>query len=339
MVAKLRLVAAKPRKVRSDQIAAVSAAVRTQLGSVPRRIRAIPTLEDDLVYEVALPTGTVIFKAAPPGREGTIALEAWACQRVRRAGVPAPRILGLDISGKTYPGAYLLQAKVPGIPLSGVGPRRRRRWQSLIQAGSYLRLIHEIKLDGFGWLDGPLYVRRGKIKGHYRRWSDAVLRPIGPRLIYLARHGVLDRKDIHRIRQIIEEHRKLFRHPEKARLLHGDFGSSYMFVDPGTGKVTGIIDFADRKAGDPLWDIAWFTIWQDQQDFHDLIAGYGCTREQVDESAVRFRLYVLLQAVGDVVWLHERRQKTRPHVRAIRAALTSLIGRGHASLNGRTEHE
>lgn len=310
--------------MRDEAIAAVSAAIWRQLGRRPRQIRLIPTLEEDLVYEVSLPGGPVIFKAAVPGREGTIALEAWACERVRRAGVPAPRILAVDTSRQIYPGAYLIQEKVRGIPLSRVGPAKRRQWESLWQAGRYLRLIHKIALDGFGWLDGAHYLREGRVKGRYRRWSDAALRPVPRRLAYLQEHRVLDRKAIRSIDQVIEQHRGVLRRSDRGRLLHGDFGASHIFVEPGRGKVTGIIDFGALEAGDPLWDIARFRVWRTQEDLRDLIAGYEPDRGQLDESTLKFPLYALLQAIGDAVWLHEKRQKTEPALRAIRASLASL---------------
>jgi aminoglycoside 2''-phosphotransferase len=39
-------------------------------------------------------------------------------------------------------------------------------------------------------------------------------------------------------------------------LRHGDFGASNILFDPGTGQVSGIIDFTGAAAGDPAYDVA-----------------------------------------------------------------------------------
>ena len=48
--------------------------------------------------------------------------------------------------------------------------------------------------------------------------------------------------------------------PEERRLVHGDFGSNNLLVDKG--RVTGALDWADARYGDPLLDIAGAYFWR-----------------------------------------------------------------------------
>lgn len=45
----------------------------------------------------------------------------------------------------------------------------------------------------------------------------------------------------------------------ESRLLHGDPQPDHIFVDDSL-RITGIIDFGDVRAGDPVFDIAWWSV-------------------------------------------------------------------------------
>jgi aminoglycoside phosphotransferase (APT) family kinase protein len=53
---------------------------------------------------------------------------------------------------------------------------------------------------------------------------------------------------------------------------HGDLQIAHVFVDGG--EVTGIIDWSEAGQGDPLYDLATFTLGHEER-LDDVIAGYG----------------------------------------------------------------
>jgi hygromycin-B 4-O-kinase len=53
--------------------------------------------------------------------------------------------------------------------------------------------------------------------------------------------------------------------PEEIHLLHGDYGFSNVVVE--RGKVTGVLDWANSKYGDFLYDVAWLSLWPPIYDF------------------------------------------------------------------------
>lgn len=60
--------------------------------------------------------------------------------------------------------------------------------------------------------------------------------------------------------------------PEQRYLIHGGFGVDNIITD-GT-KITGIIDWAESKYGDFLYDVAWLTFWPSDYDFERLCRNY-----------------------------------------------------------------
>jgi hypothetical protein len=107
----------------------------------------------------------VLFKGALCDAPSTIAVEAWACERVRQLGVPSARVLAVDRGEWFFPGPYLIMEKLPGQPLDGLGLPPGKLRPLLRQVGRWLRQIHSVQLEGFGCPDAELYLSEGKISG------------------------------------------------------------------------------------------------------------------------------------------------------------------------------
>jgi aminoglycoside phosphotransferase (APT) family kinase protein len=91
--------------------------------------------------------------------------------------------------------------------------------------------------------------------------------------------------------------------PQQGSILHGDLAMSHFLVDPPTGHVTGILDWADAIIGDPLYDVATFSMGGPAGgQIHDvlqprLIAAYGA-----DPDDPRIRLYRAINYLNGAVW-------------------------------------
>jgi aminoglycoside phosphotransferase (APT) family kinase protein len=57
------------------------------------------------------------------------------------------------------------------------------------------------------------------------------------------------------------------------RLVHGDFDETHIFADPATGELTQIIDWGDRSAADPAWELGVFLLWDGPRALTQLMAG------------------------------------------------------------------
>jgi aminoglycoside phosphotransferase (APT) family kinase protein len=192
-----------------------------------------------------------------------------------------------------------------GRPLTQLGLPVERQRPYLQQAGHYLRLIHAIELEGYGRLDEDLYLRSGQVRGEADTWRAAVLRGVDRGLDYLGRHHLLDADTIDTVPRLVRNHDTMLSAWTGSCLMHGDLGAVHIFVDVEREAVTGLIDFADRSAGDPLWDLTSYE-WAGGDELLYLLEGYEPDVAMRDALDVKFLLYSVLQAVPWTQWCHER---------------------------------
>jgi aminoglycoside phosphotransferase (APT) family kinase protein len=267
--------------------------IRRATGAAPTRLLPIPTVPDTIVYEAELPTGSVVFKAIDAdGRDPDgIGLEAWMCETVRGLGVPAPQVLAVDTSHSALPSSYFIMQKAAGQPLMSLAVEERRPF--LRQAGAHLRQIHSLWLDGFGWLDEQLYRQQGAVQGSDPTWRDTILKNIAASLAYFQHTGALEPQFIHSIERIVELAEPLLGTITVGQLMHGDVGELHVWVDPQRGAITSFVDFGERSAGDPIWDMLQF----DWAGVPLLLEGYEPDPPMRERFWTTFHLYGVLQAV------------------------------------------
>ena len=267
--------------------------IRRATGAVPLRITPIPTVPDTIVYEAQLPTGSVIFKAIDPdGRDPDgIGLEAWMCDTVRTLGVPAPHVLTVDTSRSTLPTSYFIMEKARGQPLNTLPAAQQSPF--LRQIGAYLRQIHTVQVEQFGWLDEPHYRQHHTIQGRYPTWRAALLKDISASLAYFQRTDALESQMIHTIERVLAMADPLLYAVTSGQLLHGDLGGLHVWIDPARAGVTSFVDFGERSSGDPIWDIMRFE-WE---SVPLLIEGYELDPPLRERFRSTFHLYAVLQAI------------------------------------------
>jgi aminoglycoside phosphotransferase (APT) family kinase protein len=267
--------------------------VRRATGSLPVRLIPIPTVPDTIVYEAELPSGSAIFKAIDAdGRDPDgIGLEAWMCETVRALGVPAPQVLAVDTSRGALPTSYFIMEKAAGQPLSSLPAAQQDRF--FHQIGAHLRRMHSLPIDGFGWLDEQRYRQHGAVRGSAATWRDAVLKDVAASLVYFRHTGALESQFIHSIERIIELAEPLLHAITVGQLMHGDVGELHVWVDSQRGAITSFVDFGERSAGDPIWDMLQF----DWAGVPLLLEGYEADPLMRQRFWPTFYLYGVLQAV------------------------------------------
>ncbi len=121
----------------------------------------------------------------------------------------------------------------------------------------------------------------------------------------LARAGALDRTAAATLRALLARADRLIDAVADGRLLHGDLGPVHVWVDPQALRVTGLIDFGDRAAGDPRWDLMPF----DWAGSAALLEGYEPDPSARPELARAIRLYAVVQTVP---WASESYARGEP---------------------------
>ncbi|HET6481707.1 MAG TPA: phosphotransferase [Actinoplanes sp.] len=235
---------------------------------------------DHTVYATRTPKHRLLVKTVAVG-PGRLPAAAWAAATLAAAGIPVPRVLG-------YTSRVCVETRCPGraldtmddLPVIGA---------VAAGAGALLRRVHAITVSGFGRLDAA---GRGT-HPDLRAW---LLDRRPPPASATSWRALLD-----------EVHHTLAEHAGRlaaagARLLHGDWAARHVIA--ADGRVTGLVDLASVRGGDPLTDLAAWSLQESAALTRALFAGYF--RTPPDEAArtaltlYRLRIAASLLAVHSV---------------------------------------
>ncbi|MEU0945497.1 phosphotransferase [Streptomyces canus] len=163
------------------------------------------------------------------------------------APVPTPEVLWR----KPH---VLAIAALPGATLGSLGGPSTGSPTAWAAAGAAIRKLH----------DAPLPPRPGQAG----RNITALAAELDDECERLVTTGTLPADLVTRNRQVAQA---AFR-PWTPAFTHGDLQIAHVFVDGD--EVTGIIDWSEAGQGDPLYDLATFTLGHEER-LADVIAGYG----------------------------------------------------------------
>ncbi|MFF2373616.1 phosphotransferase family protein [Streptomyces xiamenensis] len=163
------------------------------------------------------------------------------------APVPTPEVLW-----RRPP--VLAIAAVPGATLGRLGEPSTGTPAAWAAAGAAIRKLHE----------APLPPQQGRAGRSIARLTAE----LDDECEALVAHGVLPADLVTRNRRVAEA---VFR-PWTTAFTHGDLQIAHVFLDGD--EVTGIIDWSEAGRGDPLYDLATFTLGHEEH-LGDVITGYG----------------------------------------------------------------
>lgn len=230
---------------------------------------ALAAGEDNHVYATRAAGRDLIVKVARTTRV-RYGVAAWAAARLAAVGVPAPAVLA-------HSDRLLVESRCPGIPLdhhhhtnhgapSGpvtVPPAQLAATELAAAAGVLLRRLHTVPVRGYGRLDT----------------TGIGLRPAPHNwILHLPALPRDTDPDLHALR--IQAHQVLRHHlpvleAVPAGLLHGDWTARHVIVDDRG--VTGVVDLESVRGGDPLADLAGWSLQEPAELTGALFTGYFTT--------------------------------------------------------------
>ncbi|MGW0228989.1 phosphotransferase family protein [Actinopolymorpha singaporensis] len=182
-----------------------------------------------------------------PGRAGIDA----ALLALVRDLVPVPRVLDLRTQATPDQPAYLLMERLPGEPLDRWLPDAPPRLREAAGAGvgRVLARLSGMPFPGAGeFVDADLRIRPWTgAAGGLEEWVDAHRKSGG-----LATWSVADFAGL---REVARQGQDLLDEVRRTCLCHSDFNPKNLLVDPGTGQVTGLVDWEYAHAGSPYADL------------------------------------------------------------------------------------
>lgn len=150
--------------------------------------------------------------------------------------------------------------------------------QVMLDLGRYLARLHAVELEGYGPIKEEVFNQSGKLIGIYKSWYEFLLafldeqskkmdevreqeEKTGEYITELSQgnrelmDGLLGKLPL--VRGIMETHRNLLA-ITPGRLLNGNIHLGSIFVE--NGKFSGLGDFGQLLIGDPIDDLAYFSV-------------------------------------------------------------------------------
>ncbi len=274
--------------------------------------------DENEVYRVALTNGSAVFARIrfPDTPVGMVRNEAWAMQRARAAGVPAPEVLAVETlhDGENERPAMVV-TEVPGQQLDRLlatlsAPERAR---AMTDAGRILRLLHSVRTPSAGRPDSG------------GNWLDAD--------VYRERYIAARMAECERLPEAgftvpeIDQAIALLRETPECSdpvLCHGDVSPVHLFVDSEL-RVCGLIDWGLWRGGTAIEELANVAFVNSESDTAAIFAGLGVTDDDPDFRRL-VTLSIVPQAIAAIGWFIQSGQTAMlgPHVATLHRALDDL---------------
>ncbi|MEQ7008198.1 phosphotransferase [Actinopolymorpha sp. B17G11] len=217
--------------------------LRERFGTVD--VRPHETWGSSVVVEAQTPDGGFFLKA---NGDRSVRAEAFVARTARDAGVPVPEILDLGDDTRLPGGSWILMGRVPGQQWDTRTLPEPATTVTINDLAEYLSRLHGVRLPGYGWLDNGG-------RGTSPTWRAWMRSEAAESAKVLVAHDDLPASFPAEVDRVI---RAVVPDDVRPALLNADLGLSEIFVDPETGAVTGILDWAAAAIGDPLYDLATF---------------------------------------------------------------------------------
>lgn len=227
---------------------------------------------DNLVFAARTIEGRPLVVKAPLRQGARYGTAAWAAKALAARGVPAPEILWCDAS-------ICVETLCPGVPLTGAADRLDTSdstphpavLRAAGEAGALLRRAHSIPVHGYGRLNPAGAGPHGSLLESLLPEATGVLRtdPTGG--------------PAPSARRVVSDN--LWRLNDRGpRLLLGDCAARHIFFDTHAGTISGFIDLESARGGDPLADVAGFSVREHPQLTRILLNGYFPSGPSIDQA-------------------------------------------------------
>jgi len=288
---------------RETLVALVSKHIRVNKGNL--HFELVPTGHFNTTYFVEGADRPLVLRIAPPDSAGFLFYEKRMMAQEpeihaiirQRTSVPIPEILVYDSSRSYIDRDYLIMERLPGVPLTHFPARSAQLNRILYRVGCYLRQIHSITADKYGYLGAH------RCMDPQEDWASAFEIMWNKLVDDVVTVGYYDKSEEHFVRGLFDCYRSVFDRPVTSRLLHMDIWAQNILVD-GDGEVTGIVDFDRALWGDKEIEFAVLdycgisepAFWE----------GYGMERDLSTEAQIRRIFYLAYEVQKYIVIRHLR---------------------------------
>ncbi|MFQ5620598.1 MAG: aminoglycoside phosphotransferase family protein [Candidatus Nanoarchaeia archaeon] len=214
---------------------------------------------DHLVFIANTKKGKFVLRY-PLRDKNKIVIQKTVCELWRQKGVLVPKPLVLRKQ-------YLIEECLAGVDAKSVSLSKTETKRLFRDLGSQLKKMHSIREKGYGDLISAR-------KGRYKSWKSYCDSFVYKSLRESLKKGRITKTEYLEARKLYKEHSPYLKAFNKPTLLHGDLVWVNFMVYKR--KFSGIIDAADARCGDPLFDLGTMHQFiQDESLMKELLTTYG----------------------------------------------------------------
>ena len=182
----------------------------------------------------------------------TFAPEVKVHERARALGCRVPEVLAYEVRNPVLERSLMLTREIPGRP---IGPEIDRvvAREVLNEAGRDLARINSISVGGFGWVKRQSGDVNDPLSAAHQSFGSLIESEYRPALASLPDDAVPGIQ-FDRIVAALDDAIALLGSNAPARLAHGDFDTSHIFVQED--QYSGIIDFGEIRGMPWFYDLA-----------------------------------------------------------------------------------
>jgi len=271
--------------------------VINQFKKVPSFIEAVGNSGNHYAYRIHYPDQVIFFRS-DDGKidDDYMDAEAAALKLVRAAGVPVPEVIITDTSMKIFPVRYQILENIAGENLSGLYQSGSLdRTATATQLGRFLGQMHQVNVDGFGFINTDQLRKSQHIVGLCSTNTEYFHTRLDEHLKFLQDTKFLRSDEIKLIQDMIHKHEDHLQ-LAKGSLVHKDI--AYWNLVGTADQINAIVDWDDVISGDPIDDLAVVRCFYQDDVFLPMLSGYGEVRELPDDFEVKLALYL----VRNMIW-------------------------------------
>lgn len=258
------------------------------------------------VLPVVLVSGReVIIRMHPQGvKNGYFWVEKVATDLAKQQGVPTYTTLVVDDSRGTVPFDFMLMSKESGRPMQDLWPLENRLDQKLItETGRLVALIHQVKPHGFGFFNNGIAKNKNKLVGQYREFRQHLYAALADDLRFLEDHAVIPSAKRQNIERVFQKYESLMEW-QIPTLIHNDIADWNVLTDKK--RITGIMDWDECFGGDPLMDLAAYSLFFGEPRLTWFKDGYKRIGK-LENNEEKFQLFKLRYLISK---LHLRKKRS-----------------------------
>lgn len=215
--------------------------------------------------------------------------EAALYRKWRAAGIPSPEIYNVTLREKPEGLDHMV---LESVGTSDLEKHLVQHPEDAIEyaraSGAFLSRFHTVPVLGFGMLT----LKEGSLEGSHRTWREALQVRAEETLTYLTKHKILSVEHAEKIRSALARHQELLELPHGVTL-HGDYHNANIIIDSAKRTVVAAVDLSQAKAGDPLYDIAFYGTYVPSETFAAFCEGYFSHAKKPADFEKKLAIYQL----------------------------------------------